>query len=316
MTQTGIEAGCLFPKLICFRYASGFALLRRDKSAVSGGFPEAGCFGSLCTRRERLNDIVEIIFPREQAQRCAVMPMKSMTDKFPWRVFWWLLVAGVIGASASLPYLSEQFFTNPEVRQAMPPLSLPMFEVLVVAQSAIYLALIIPLGLLLTRRIGFEFPLVRAWASGARAPAAGRVLAMGLLSGMAVGALALALEMVVFFPHLPPPLQALDAGSIPVWKRLLVGLFYGGIVEELFFRFFLLSLFVWLFGFVWRPTEWASVGRGILDGESAGSFVVCAWASPGNKRGRAIDGAVGHACFGAERPRGHPLRLVVLASRA
>lgn len=183
------------------------------------------------------------------------MPMKSMTDKFPWRVFWWLLVAGVIGASASLPYLSEQFFTNPEVRQAMPPLSLPMFEVLVVAQSAIYLALIIPLGLLLTRRIGFEFPLVRAWASGARAPAAGRVLAMGLLSGMAVGALALALEMVVFFPHLPPPLQALDAGSIPVWKRLLVGLFYGGIVEELFFRFFLLSLFVWLFGFVWRPTN-------------------------------------------------------------
>jgi len=178
-----------------------------------------------------------------------------MADKFPWRVFWLLLVAGVIGASAGLPYLSEQFFTNPEVRKAMPPLPRPILEFLVIAQSAVYLALIIPLGLLLTHRIGFKFPLVRAWASGERAPAAGRVLVVGLLSGVAVGVLVLALEMVVFFPHLPPPLQALDAGSVALWKRLLVGLFYGGIVEELFFRFFLLSLFVWLLGFVWRSPD-------------------------------------------------------------
>jgi membrane protease YdiL (CAAX protease family) len=181
--------------------------------------------------------------------------MKNTTDPFPWRVFWLLLAAGVVGTSASLPYLSGQFFANPVVRKAMPPISLPVFELLVVAQSAVYLALIIPLGLLLARRIGFEFPLVRAWASGERAPAAGRVLAVGLLSGVAVGVLVLALEIVVFFPHLPPPLQALDAGSVSLWKRLLLGLFYGGIVEELFSRLFLLSLFVWLLGFVFRSAD-------------------------------------------------------------
>jgi membrane protease YdiL (CAAX protease family) len=78
---------------------------------------------------------------------------------------------------------------------------------------------------------------------------------VGLLSGVAVGVLVLALEALVFFPHLPPPLQALDAGSVPLWKRLLVGLFYGGIVEELFFRFFLLTLFVWLLSFVLRTSD-------------------------------------------------------------
>lgn len=184
-----------------------------------------------------------------------MIPIKSRTGTFPWRVFWFLFVAGVIGASASLPYLSEQLFTNPEIRKAMPPLPLPLLGLLVVVQSAVYLTFIISAGLLLASKVGFTVPLVQAWASGQRAPAAGRVLWVGLLSGVAVGILVVALEAVVFFPHLPSPLQALDAGSVPLWKRLLLGLFYGGIVEELLFRFFLLSLFVWLLGQVWRSAD-------------------------------------------------------------
>jgi hypothetical protein len=64
--------------------------------------------------------------------------MKSTTNKFPWRVFWLLFAAGVVSVSESLPYLSERFLTNPAVRKAMPPLPLPIFEFLVVAQGSVY----------------------------------------------------------------------------------------------------------------------------------------------------------------------------------
>ena len=171
---------------------------------------------------------------------------------FPWRVFWLLFIAGIFGALASLPILSELFWSNPEVRKAMPPLPLPVLECLVVAQFAVYLAIIVPVGLLLAQRSGFKLPLVTAWASGEQTAAAGKVFAAGMLSGLAVGALIVALEAVVFLPHLPPPILALDAGSIRLWKRLLAGIFYGGIVEELFFRLFLITVFVWLLSFVLR----------------------------------------------------------------
>jgi membrane protease YdiL (CAAX protease family) len=178
-----------------------------------------------------------------------------MTGTFPWRVFWLLFIAGIFGALASLPILSQLFLSNPEVRKAMPPLPLPILDCLLIAQFAVYLAIIIPVGLLLAQRFGFRLPLVTAWTSGERHAAAGKVFVAGMLSGLAVGVLIVALEAVVFLPHLPPPLLALDAGSIPMWKRLLAGIFYGGIVEELFFRLFLLTVFVWLISSVLRSPD-------------------------------------------------------------
>jgi hypothetical protein len=156
--------------------------------------------------------------------------------------------------AGGVPYVSELFFANPAVRKAMPPLPVPILQLLMIVQGAVYFGIIIPLGLLLAQRNGFDCPLVRAWVSGKLGPA-GRVLAVGWLSGIAVGVLAVAIEMLAFFPHMPSGLQELDAGSIPLWKRLLAGLVYGGIVEELFFRLFLLSLFVWLLGFVLRTAN-------------------------------------------------------------
>ncbi len=181
--------------------------------------------------------------------------MKNTTGTFPWRVFWLLFIAGIFGALASLPMVSQLFWLNPEVRKAMPPLPLPVLECLFVAQFAVYLSIIIPAGLLLARRFGLEVPLITAWSLGVRPEAAVKVFVAGLLSGLAVGVLSVALEVAVFLPHLPPPLRALDAGSIPLWRRLLVGIFYGGIVEELFFRLFLLLVFVWLIRFVLRSPD-------------------------------------------------------------
>lgn len=43
--------------------------------------------------------------------------------------------------------------------------------------------------------------------------------------------------------------------EIPLWKRLLAGVLYGGITEELLMRLFLLSTVAWLLGRWWKTAE-------------------------------------------------------------
>jgi hypothetical protein len=42
--------------------------------------------------------------------------------------------------------------------------------------------------------------------------------------------------------------------ELQVWKGALASL-YGGIVEVTLIRPFLMSVLVWVFGFIWRPTD-------------------------------------------------------------
>jgi membrane protease YdiL (CAAX protease family) len=82
-------------------------------------------------------------------------------------------------------------------------------------------------------------PLITAWAAGARPSVAEAGLVPGLLIGVAVGIAMVAIEALVFLPYLPPSMESLF--TIPLWKRLLGGIVYGGITEELFMRLFLMS---------------------------------------------------------------------------
>ena len=57
----------------------------------------------------------------------------------------------------------------------------------------------------------------------------------------------------VFLPHLPAPMQSLF--RVPLWKRLLAGVLYGGLTEELLMRLFLLPLAVWFAGRWWKQAD-------------------------------------------------------------
>ena len=61
------------------------------------------------------------------------------------------------------------------------------------------------------------------------------------------------MEVLFFFRHLPP--EMLPLFDMPLWKRLLAGVVYGGITEELFMRLFLMSLVAWLLGKWWKTAE-------------------------------------------------------------
>jgi membrane protease YdiL (CAAX protease family) len=177
------------------------------------------------------------------------MPSESTKDsirqlpQFPWRVFWLLVVAAIAGAGAALPLALEIF--RPIIQSAPgPSLPLPLIIPIAIAQNLVLMGLFVGFGLLLARKLGLGAPLLESWLyhKDSDVSASGS-LGIGAIAGIAAGIVVLIL-MLIAAPHLPG-LPFVSAARAAVWKRLLVGL-YGGIVEEIFSRLFLLSLIAWL----------------------------------------------------------------------
>jgi hypothetical protein len=163
--------------------------------------------------------------------------------RFPWRVFWLLLVASLAGAAAVIPFGLEVF--RPLMQTAPPsPISLPLLIVLGIIENLTLLSVAIGLGLLLARKIGLGTPLLEGWLYHEDAGTSARdALKSGALVGIAVGIFVLIL-LLVSAPHLPG-LPFVSASRAALWKRLLAG-FYGGIDEEILTRLFLLTFLAWL----------------------------------------------------------------------
>lgn len=177
-----------------------------------------------------------------------------VNGKFPWRVFWLLLVAGMLGTLAGLPFALELLSTSGATRRAL-PLPLPVIVLRTIVQNGVVLAITIAAGLRLAERVGLQLPIIKAWASGNRPAAARPIVVNALVLSAVVGMLNAGIEAVVFRPYLPLALRQSAMDSIPLWKPLVAGVFYGGVVEELFFRLFLFSLLAWLLGFGFRAAD-------------------------------------------------------------
>jgi membrane protease YdiL (CAAX protease family) len=168
-----------------------------------------------------------------------------------WRAFAALLLTGLLGVVAVLPYTMELVGSGIFGQAAAADIPMPLVLTLALLQNGILLALTIFIGLVLSERVGLRMPLIGAWTTGTRASVAQAVVLLpALLAGAAVGATLVAIDALVFLRHLPPPMQRLFA--MPLWKRLLAGVLYGGITEELLMRLFLMSLVAWLCGRWWK----------------------------------------------------------------
>lgn len=161
---------------------------------------------------------------------------------YPWKLFWLLVGACLLGFAAALPYVYALF---PQMVARGPlPMPLPVLVTVQLMQSTIIFGGIVVLGILLARKAGIEAPILQGWLyrSGAQFPAGW--LRIPLFWGAAIGVAVFMLSFLVFRPLVPEwPWQ--QEAAVPVWKRFLV-CFYGAINIELLMRFFLLSLFVWL----------------------------------------------------------------------
>jgi membrane protease YdiL (CAAX protease family) len=170
---------------------------------------------------------------------------------YPWKLFWLLLAAGLFGVLAVMPFL--MVIIGPQLAQLPLPLPLPLLLGLQLLQSAILLTIAVGLGLLLARKIGLGAPILTRWLSSESVGDQLRaVLRPSILAGVIVGIVLVLLVKFLFLPLIPTLPIATEA-SVAIWKRFLAS-FYGGIVEELLMRLFLLSLFAWFFSKGWRKT--------------------------------------------------------------
>ena len=179
--------------------------------------------------------------------------MVRVLARVNWRIFSILFFAGLLGVIAVLPYMFDLLGRLPIGQDAVSDIPLPLVVTLALVQNGILLTVVIVIGMVLSERIGLQMPLVRAWATGETPPKGQAILLPGLLVGAAVGVVLVVADAIFFLRHLPESIHKLF--EIPVWKRLLAGIVYGGITEELLMRLFLLSLVAWLLGRWWKAAE-------------------------------------------------------------
>ena len=170
-----------------------------------------------------------------------------------WRIFRILFVAGLLGVLAVLPLAFALIESGTFGEKATTNIPLPLVIALALLQNGVLLAIVIAIGMILSERIGLQMPLIRAWANGTRLPNASGIVLPGFLVGAATGVVLVVSEAIYFLKRLPNAMLSLF--DVPLWKRLLGGVVYGGITEELLMRLFLVSLIAWLLGKFMRTSD-------------------------------------------------------------
>ncbi len=163
---------------------------------------------------------------------------RALALSINWRLFWVLLMLVAIGLIALIPYgltLEGQALSF----TALPAL-VPQFIVQILLYSVLLWA-----GIKLSSKVGLELPILSQDAPTSVWKTV--LLAVGL--GIAAGAAMILLDAVVFAPRLTAELAVVE-GLVndvrpPVWQGFLAS-FYGGIVEEVMMRLFLMTLIIWL----------------------------------------------------------------------
>jgi membrane protease YdiL (CAAX protease family) len=182
-----------------------------------------------------------------------------MNKSFQWKIFFILWIASIVGVIAVIPY--SLTLLSGMLQDLELPLPLPTLLVLQVVQSALLFSVLIALGLLLANRIGLGLPILEARLRGESVVDKIRaILPVSIIVGVSAALLIIALELIIFQPalvrELGDSIEALnlEAARPAAWKGFLAS-FYGGIVEEILLRLFLMSLLAWLGSFISKTPE-------------------------------------------------------------
>src|SRR5687768_16536558 len=119
--------------------------------------------------------------------------MLQVLKRINWKTFTILLVAGLLGVIAVMPYLFDLLEGLP-IAQDAPDIPLPLVVTLALLQNGILLAVVIVIGMILSERVGLQMPLIRAWATGGNPPKPQAIVLPGLLVGAAVGIVLVGVE--------------------------------------------------------------------------------------------------------------------------
>ena len=150
-----------------------------------------------------------------------------------------LAIAGALATAALLPYMLE---TMPAMF-ARVHVSMPVLLLAQSAQALVVVGVLALVGLRMAPRAGLGLPWLRALL--ARHPLPAFPWTLAILSGLGAGALVMVASVLVD-PHLPAPLHPhATPAAASSWHGFLAS-FYGGIVEEVELRLFVMTLLVWV----------------------------------------------------------------------
>jgi membrane protease YdiL (CAAX protease family) len=163
-----------------------------------------------------------------------------MLKGFKWKTFWVLFFMMLFGNFASLPYLL--MLSGISISSLLPE-SIVQLVLSTLLQQALF-TIVLFLGMVLSQKIGMGAPLIESWSEGKKVrkkllDTAKQSVKIGVLVGVA-----LFMIDAVVFAYLFSMLT--EAPGEPYIIEGFLASFYGGIVEEILMRLFLMSLFVWI----------------------------------------------------------------------
>jgi hypothetical protein len=182
------------------------------------------------------------------------------------KLFTFLFLAGFIGIlSVTLIDISAVVKALPASAQKPLPMSPWLIKLVSLIQPSVILAIATFVGLLLAPRVGLSAPAFEALSRGQSfTTALLPQIIPGLVGGL-IGAVVIVLSWAIGRTVLPPEFAARAEQFnrlLPIPTRLL----YGGVTEEIFFRWGLVTLLVWA---AWRLLQHAK-------GQPKNIYFVCA----------------------------------------
>jgi membrane protease YdiL (CAAX protease family) len=130
------------------------------------------------------------------------------------------------------------------------PVPLPVMISIAALQIGLVSFVLSWIGLKLTERTGLTLPLIQTWIVEKKKPVMDQQALKFALIGGAIGSFFMILtDLFLFQPHMP---KLGNGEGVVWWKATLAGVLYGGIVEEVLMRLFLMALIVWLLSFIFK----------------------------------------------------------------
>lgn len=160
--------------------------------------------------------------------------------------FFTLWLTGVASTVLALPYI---FALQHKILEQAP---IPIWQIglLAIVQTALLLGVAVFFGLKVADKIGL--PALMLFDSNIPLKEnLKRIATLSIPLGIAI-AVVIKFGDSFFIEHIPE--LVVTAEQIPFWKALLVAP-YGGVVEELLLRLFIVSLFAWLLGIIFKSKD-------------------------------------------------------------
>ncbi|MGC9516250.1 MAG: CPBP family intramembrane glutamic endopeptidase [Methanomicrobiales archaeon] len=171
--------------------------------------------------------------------------------KTNWKLFIILLIMSIIGIVAVIPY-------SLTLQGGLPAdLPVPLYVLLIaqIGQNIVLFAILIWVGLFVSKKIGFGLPIIEGWLEGKEVKSYFKsILGISIGLGILVGILIVGFDAL--FSIMGVTLSTVSSNQVnpPAWQGFLAS-FYGGINEEISMRLFLMSIFVWIFYKIKKTSE-------------------------------------------------------------